>query len=223
MNKNLVAVIPVRKGSQRVKNKNFKFFAGKNLLIHKIQVLKQIKKIDEIIVNTDSNEAIQIAKKLNVNYHIRKKYFASSKCSNSEFWSHIGKVTNAKYIMFTNCTSPLIKKSTYEKIIKIFKRNKIHDSINTVTDLKDYLYLKNKPLNFKKEKAPNSQDLPDVVKLNFAVNIISKNHMFKKKTLIGNKPFLYKLDEVEGFDINTPLEFKFAEYLFKKKLNRLNL
>ena len=43
MNKNLVAVIPVRKGSQRVKNKNFKFFAGKNLLIHKIQVLKQIK------------------------------------------------------------------------------------------------------------------------------------------------------------------------------------
>ena len=36
MNKNLIAVITVRKGSQRVKNKNFKKFAGKNLLIHKI-------------------------------------------------------------------------------------------------------------------------------------------------------------------------------------------
>ena len=41
--------------------------------------------------------------------------------------------------------------------------------------------------------------------------------MYKKKSLVGNKPFFIKLDPVEGFDVNTPLEFKFAEYLFKKK------
>ena len=33
----LVAVVPIRKGSVRVKNKNFKNFAGENLLIHKIK------------------------------------------------------------------------------------------------------------------------------------------------------------------------------------------
>ena len=37
------------------------------------------------------------------------------------------------------------------------------------------------------------------------------------KSLVGNKPFFIKLDPVEGFDVNTPLEFKFAEYLFKRK------
>ena len=37
------------------------------------------------------------------------------------------------------------------------------------------------------------------------------------KTLIGKKPFFYKLDEVEGYDINTPLEFQFAEHLFKNR------
>ena len=41
MKNNLVAVVTVRKGSQRVKNKNFKPFASKNLLIHKINVLKK--------------------------------------------------------------------------------------------------------------------------------------------------------------------------------------
>ena len=41
--------------------------------------------------------------------------------------------------------------------------------------------------------------------------------MFKTKTLIGKKPYFYKLDEVEGYDINTPLEFNFAEHLFKNK------
>ena len=54
------------------------------------------------------------------------------------------------------------------------------------------------------------------MRLNFAVNILPKELMFKKKSLIGNNPLFYKLDEIEGFDINTNYEFEFAEYLFKK-------
>ena len=67
----LVAVVPIRKGSQRVKNKNFKPFAKKNLLIHKLEKLKKIKYLDKIIVNTDSEEAIEIAKRLNVDFQKR--------------------------------------------------------------------------------------------------------------------------------------------------------
>ena len=40
--KNITAVIPVRQGSQRVKNKNFREFAGKSLLEHKIDVIKKL-------------------------------------------------------------------------------------------------------------------------------------------------------------------------------------
>ena len=43
MIKNLVAVVPVREGSQRVKNKNLRKFNKKNLLISKIEKLKKIK------------------------------------------------------------------------------------------------------------------------------------------------------------------------------------
>lgn len=71
MNK-LVAVVPIRKGSQRVKHKNFKPFGGKNLLIHKINILKRLNFLDEIIINTDSEKAISIAKKLNVKYFKRE-------------------------------------------------------------------------------------------------------------------------------------------------------
>ena len=119
--------------------------------------------------------------------------------------------------MFTNCTSPLVKEETYVKIIDTFGASKSsNDSINTVTEIKEYLYLDNKPLNFNPSKAPNSQHLPEIVKLNFAVSILSKEHMFKRKSLIGNKPLFYKLDDIEGFDINSNYEFEFAEYLFKK-------
>ena len=117
---NLVAVIPVRKGSQRVKHKNFRIFAGKNLLIHKIEMLKKIDFLDEIIINTDSDKAISIAKKFNVKYFKRDKYYASSHCLNSDFWKNIADNTDSEYIMFTNCTSPLIRLETYKDIISIF-------------------------------------------------------------------------------------------------------
>jgi CMP-N,N'-diacetyllegionaminic acid synthase len=217
MLKKLVAVIPVRKGSQRVKNKNLRVFNRKNLLEYKIECLKKIKEIDDIIINTDAAAAIKIAKKHKVKFRLRDKYFASSYCSNSEFWSHIADTTEAKYILFVDCTNPLVKKETYLKTIKKFMSSKHkNDSLNTVTEVKEFLYLKNKPINFNPNKSPNSQNLPDIFKLNFAITIISKELMFKKKSLIGYRPLFYKLNEIEGLDIDTPLDFEFAEYLHKK-------
>ena len=213
----ITAVIPVRKGSQRVKNKSIRKFNKKNLLVYKIEKLKKLKNLDNIIVNTDSLEAIKIAKKLGVSYFKREKYFASSRCSNSEFWQNIAKNTNDKYIMFTNCTSPMVKIKTYQEIINKFLRlKKRFKSLNTVTPIKEFLYFKKKPLNFDPSHTPNSQNLINTFKLNFAVNIISKDEMFKKKTVISRKPLFHFLDEVEGFDIDTILDFRIAELLHKK-------
>lgn len=216
----LVAVVPIRKGSVRVKNKNFKPFAGKSLLIHKIHILKKLNFLDEIIINTDSDKAILIAKKLGVKYFKRDDYYASSQCLNSNFWKNVADNTNSEYIMFTNCTSPLIKLNTYNNVFLNFKKKILkgkHDSLNTVTEIKEFLFKKNKPINFKLNKTPNSQDLPDVVKLNFAINILKTKLMSSKKSLVGSKPFLYKLNEIESLDINSKHEFNYAEFLFKKK------
>ena len=217
--KKLVAVIPIRKGSQRVKHKNFRSFGGKNLLIHKIEMLKKIEFLDEIIINTDSDKAISIAKEYNVKYFKRDKYFASSQCLNSDFWKNIADNTDSEYIMFTNCTSPLIKLNTYEEIISVFKKNIVKNkfnSLNTVTEIKEFLFKDNKPMNFKLNQTPNSQNLPDIVKLNFAINILKTKQMSYEKSLIGKKPYLFKLNEIEGLDINSEFEFSFAEFLFKK-------
>jgi hypothetical protein len=217
MLKNITAVIPLRKNSQRVINKNLRLFNKKNLLIYKIEKLKQIKYIDQIIINTDSEEAIKIAKDLNVGFWRREDYYASSICTNSEFWSHIADTTDSKFIMFTNCTSPLVKIETYNNIFKKFEEIKnVNDSLNTVTEEKNFLYLDNKAINFDPRKAPNSQDLPNIVKLNFAVNILSKKLMLTKKSVIGDNPYFFKLDQTEGFDIDTFYDFEFAEYLHKK-------
>ena len=130
MQKNLTAVVTVRKNSVRVPNKNLKTFCGKNILVHKIEVLKKIKGLDGIIINTDSDEAIAIAQKYDVSHFRREDYFASSECTNSEFWANIAQNTKSKYIMFTHCIwiSPWFCSCTRTSvndfcIFKVFKQS----------------------------------------------------------------------------------------------------
>lgn len=59
----ITAVIPIRAGSQRVKDKNLRPFADTNLMELKIKNLLRVPEIDEIIVNTNSEEAVNIVNK----------------------------------------------------------------------------------------------------------------------------------------------------------------
>ena len=65
-NKDITAVIPVREGSTRLKNKNVAPFAGTNLLINKINQLKEVKEISRIVVSSDSDMMLAMAKERGV-------------------------------------------------------------------------------------------------------------------------------------------------------------
>ena len=218
--KRIVAVIPLRKGSQRVTNKNLRNFAGTNLLQLKIDVLKSVNLIDEIIVNTDSEEAIAIAQKNNVNYHRREAYYASSKCSGSDFFEHLGKVTETDIFAYCPVTSPFISLKTIQNCISEYKETSV-DTVATVSLVKEFLWLNNKPLNYQREIAPNSQDLPDIVALNFGFTITSRESLIKNKNIIGENTHFVITDDLEAIDIDTPLDFSIAEYIYiKTKVNK---
>jgi CMP-N,N'-diacetyllegionaminic acid synthase len=215
----LVAVVPVRQGSVRLKDKNFKPFGGKNLLEVKLDQLKRVREIDEIVVNTDSQQAIEIAQKYNVKYLERDSYYASSECINRNHWRNLAETTQADYIMHTLCTSPLIRDTSYFDILQLYRDRVLtgeNDSVNTVREVKKFMWLNGKPLNYEMGEAPNSQDLPDVVSITFGISIISRELLLEGCSVIGRKPFFYRLDEVEAVDIDTPLEFEFADYLYTR-------
>ena len=78
---------------------------------NKINSLLQVPELDSIIVNTNSEEAIEIVKKkyVGVKWHRREEYYASSQCSGSEFFQHLGEVTDTDIFVYAPCTSPFIK------------------------------------------------------------------------------------------------------------------
>ena len=215
--KKLTAIVPVRQGSQRIKNKNFKDFAGKNLLRIKLEVLKRIDIIDSIVVNTDSEEALSMADEFEVEKFRREGYYASSECNNSDFFENLAENTDADFIMYSPCTAPLIKEETYYDFISRFRNGLDRfDSLTTVSPVKSHLWLDGKPINYDPNNSPNTQDLPEILRLNYGLSVISRQDMIKYRNVVGSKPSFYKLDDFEAVDVDNPIDFEFAEFLYLK-------
>ena len=217
----ITAIIPVRKGSQRVKNKNKKPFGDSSLLEIKINQLLKLKKwgkVDEVIVSSDDEEMLQLALDLGADIHRRTAYFASSEATNSEFFENLAsEVGSNEWIMYSPVTSPLISFETYNEILSQFKIKPINSV--TVSNVKHHLWLDGKPLNYDIQDSPNSQNLPDIFAINYGVSLIRRKDMMAYKNIVTESPSFIILDEIEAIDIDTELDFEFANYLYKKLNN----
>jgi N-acylneuraminate cytidylyltransferase len=214
--KKITAVIPVRKGSNRVKNKNLKLFAGTNLLEIKINQLKQINLIDDIVVSSDCDKMLSIAKKHGIKTHKREEYFASSAATNSEFFQNLAESIEAEYIMYSPVTCPLISIDTYKDCLRTFKEDKAIKNLVTVSQVKQHMWLDGKPLNYDISSSPNTQDLPDVNAITYGICIISKQNMIKYRNVVTENPTFKVLNEIESIDIDTEYDFMVAEMIYKK-------
>lgn len=111
--------------------------------------------------------------------------------------------------------------SSIENAISAYKKmmsDGVYDSLNSAHLVKEFLFKDNLPINYDLRHQPRSQDLPDIAALNFALNIISRDKMIDCKNVVGYHPNIYLIDEVEATDIDNPIDFDFAEFVYKRKL-----
>lgn len=213
------ALIPVRSGSQRVINKNMRPFAGSSLLEIKIKQMLRIPELDGVVVNSNDDEMLALAKSLGAETVKRPEIYADSNATNS-MYKFVAETFTADTMVYANCTSPCIRDETVRACIKKYYENLgRYDSLNTGNDVKEFLWQDNKPINYDPEHTPRSQDLPDILMLNFAISIIDRQHMVDISHYIGKKPFIYKISREDAVDVDDMLDFEFAEFLYKKQHN----
>ncbi len=210
------ALIAVRSGSIRVKNKNIAPFADSSLLEIKIKQLLSVPELDGVVVNSNDDKMLDLARSLGAEAVKRDEYYATSEVSPNELYVNIAENFNADIMVFANATNPLIKTETISSCIQKYKTLEEFDSLNTVNLVKEFLWLDGKAINYNPDKKPRSQDLPNIVSINHAVNIIDKNLMIEKRDIFGFKPYLYTIDKVEAIDIDDMIDFEFAEFMYKK-------
>lgn len=136
----------------------------------------------------------------------------------SDVYQNMAENIDTDIIAYINATNPLLKDETIVEAIERYKINGSQfDSLNSAHMIKEFLFENNLPINYDLRNQPRSQDLPDIMALNFAINIISKENMIKYKNVVGLKPYLFNIDEIEATDIDNPIDFEFAEYVYKRQ------
>ncbi len=211
------ALIPVRSGSERVKNKNLRSFAGTSLLELKIRQLLEVESLDGIIVNSNSDSMLDIASRYGVEVIKREDKFANSETLANELYENLADNSSADVLVIAHATSPLIRTVTIQECIKKYLQNRENfDSLVTVSLMKHFLWCDGRALNYDPEYKPRSQDLPNILSLNHAIHILPRTIMKKKKDIIGYRPNFFIIDEMESTDIDTEMDFEIAEFLFNK-------
>jgi CMP-N,N'-diacetyllegionaminic acid synthase len=212
------AMVAVRSGSVRVQNKNIRPFAGTTLLDIKLRQLKRIKGLDGVIVNSNDDEILAVAEKHGVQLVKRDQRYASNEVSMSDVYENMAQNFDADVVMYSNVTNPLLENSSIEQMIELFRRGGDFDSVNSVNAIKEFMYLDGKAINYDPLNQPRSQDLPNIVAINFAISLITRENMIKYKNVVGRKPFLFTISETESVDIDTQLDFDIAEYLYQRNI-----
>jgi len=218
----VVAFLPVKGTSERIKNKNLQLLNGKPLFLHTLEKISSCEFIDEVYLDSESEKVFELASEINWKKFKRDRKLADNKTDgNKLFMNEITSIDSDIYIQIL-CTSPFINKETIKKGIDILKNSKEYDSIVLVKKAKQYLW-ENGKTKYNIDKIPNSEDLPDRIIETMGLYMIKKETALKVKRRIGNKPFLLEASLLESIDVNYPEDFKLAELIQKGIKSQENL
>lgn len=228
MNYEFLAIIPARKNSKRIKNKNFKLLNGKPLIWYTIKEAKKIKKIDKIIVSSDDKRILSFANKQKVDSVLRPANISLSNTQQENVIKHVvnyyqEQKINFKYVILLQPTSPLRKSIDISNCMNLIK-NKNINSVISVYKKKLFTWKKIKknysPDNYNPLKRARSQKLKPYIIENGAIYVFKlnefKNQKFKSRVI--KKYALYQMPEIRSVDIDDIEDFNLASHILKQNV-----
>lgn len=215
----MTALVAAKGSSERVARKNIRPFFNTNLLELKLRHLKEVDNLDRIVVSSEDEEVLRIAINMNVDVHIRDPKYSTSYVPMSEVYTYLASEMESEHIAWVPVTNPLAGPEVYTKAIDTYNlMDTAHDCLLSVYEVKDYIFYNRKPVNFRPNPWPKSQDLDGLCALSFVVNILKRDDMIRWGSLVGNNPFFFYLDPVLSRDIDFQEDFDFCEMIYGRKV-----
>jgi CMP-N-acetylneuraminic acid synthetase len=210
----IIAMIPARIGSQRVKKKNLRLLNGKPLIAYVIETAINTGIFDEVYVNSESDLIGDVALKYGAKYYKRPPEFSTHNSNNDEFAYDFIKNIEGDILIQILPTSPFI---TIEEIINFVKKM---TEENTET-----------PLNFKYlEPHISSQDMVPIQ--SYATALMGWTYSSFKRSMekynfayhgTDTEKNYFVLKGLSEIDIDNEEDFILAEiaakYIEQKRIN----
>ena len=219
-----VALIPARGGSKGIPKKNIKLFNSKPLIYWSIKVALECKRIDRVIVSTESEEIANIARSLSAEVpFMRPKKYATDDSPGIEPVIHLlKKIPDIDDLLLLQPTSPLRRLKDVEAIFEERLKFKADSAVSITPSKKNIdLYFsvdENQRLS-SISKNLNIQPRQKYAKnycLNGSLYLSTRDSILANRSLITSDTVGYVMPEEYSIDIDTPLDWKVAEHLMFK-------
>ena len=209
----IVAVIPAREGSSRIKDKNFAPFGGHATLIHnKIAQLKKAKCFDKIYVSSDSKRIEEITKECGADFLARDPYMCTAKPRwDDVVISILNTVPGNPHIAWAMVTSPLFTR--YAEATRVYLANLgNYDSLVGVKEMREYFIDdRGRPFFYSFGPwHPYSNELKPLYAINDTVFMAPKERQIKWRYWMGRTPYLFRSEGYESIDVNFPDDLEMA-------------
>ena len=229
MKKKRLLIIPAKSSSSRIKNKNFKFFCGKSMILYPYHSAMKSNIFDKIHISTESE---LIKKRLNkkgikIDF-LRPKRLTKSKVGLFEVYKFVVKEFEKKGLIFDEiwallpCT-PLIDHLDLLKLKKKIENKSLNKPIISVSKYNapvEWAFTLNRKNNklsprYKKKQFLPSQNFKSSYYDVGSIAVFNRDNLNTKNKFYRGNFYGFELPPEKNIDIDNKYDWEFAKYLKK--------
>ncbi len=210
----IVSIIPARKGSKGIPNKNIIDLCGKPLIYYAIKASTQ-SIVEETWVSSDSEEILNISKNFGAKTIKRPSEFSDDNATSESALLHFAENVDFDILVFIQCTSPLIE---FNDINRGVEKMKTFDSVLSVTETNQFFWNTNGPLYDLNKRARRQDDIKRYLETG-SFFITSKKNLLKSNNRLSGNIGLVEIPKSRAFDIDCYEDLKIVKTLINSKRN----
>jgi CMP-N-acetylneuraminic acid synthetase len=205
----VVALLPMKANSERIRGKNFRDFDGKPLFRWILDTLLSVDEIDSVIINTDARTNLAdngLVDSPRVVIRDRKPEICGDFVSMNKVLADDVANVDADIYLMTHTTNPLMGAETISGALEAFREARSRgeaDSLFTVDKVQTRFYRADcSPVNHDPNNLIRTQDLEPWFEENSNLYIFTHDSFAKTNARIGEKPMMYQGPRFESIDID---------------------
>lgn len=212
----IIAMIPARMGSQRLKQKNLREIGGIPLITRAIRRCKAAGVFDEIWVNSEHPAFGEIAKEEGVLFHQRPAALASNTATSEDFIYEFLKAHACDMVFQVHSIAPLLREDTIRDFVTAMEESDNDVLLSCVLEQIECA-MAGEPVNFTYERKQNSQELEPIQRVTWSITgwrsaPYIQAYEAKKCATYAGKVGFFPVDRMAGHIIKYEEDLIIAEH-----------
>jgi len=217
---NIIAMIPARIGSTRLKMKNLALINGKPLIYYTIEAAKASGVFNKVVLNSDNKIFAEIARRYDVEFYQRPVSLGSSSTKSDAVVYDFMLKHPSDLLAWVNPTSPLQTGDEVKEVIKYFIKKRLDTLITTKNEQVHCAY-QDKPVNFRTEEIfAQTQDLEPVQSFVYSI-MMWRSRTFmdtyekRGRALFSGKVGYYPVSKKTSLIVKTEEDLLLADFIMR--------